>query len=1200
MAREPDTQTARRPPPPANVNATRPGDRDERVARAPASDEQIGPQTTRHYHSLLGNDVVQGALNGETIAGLGPLVAADMALGAVGMPGESMGSPNSSNQAMLGVMRRADDHPGQEEDASGAVEQVLRRAGQPLPSPVRARLEAAFGRDLAGVRVHTDAAANRAARGVNAVAFTQGEHIVFGPGAFQPGTPTGDEILGHEVTHVVQHLEGRTGQASDVEGGVPVTTPGDTVEREAEHFGQAFAQQGPELPEAPLLDREVQPDAGLDAAAPSPEAPVARLTARDPGDGSGQQVDQTQDRARTSAAAQEAAQEVRKAVEEHERNERDRQAQMPSQDTEHTNPDRPQTDGVATQEDAPTEVPEPNLTIEQQEEADAQAQEEDGEHPSRETEGEEAQDEEEIQGEDVGVGDEEVEAPPEGTDGNGPEADDGSSGTGNDPPGGGGGGGGAAGGGGGGGGGGPVELDGFVDYYMETHWDRSEYDAKIGELDLEMAGLTGSTLDRFLPAETPPGVRSALNLVTGAGAAGLDAMFTGAMKAIPGIGSIFHIAHGIKDIWSSAETYSQLDDNFGMWVNIIRNVADLVGSVVGNLGDLATVVEDVAAISVVGAPLAAVVAFCGTWGDAIGATCDTIKTTCSVISLVHNVVQAQEAERNRDFRRAGQYRTLARGSAIDAVVDFIGLVSTLGSMGTANALPGEVGEDMAEAAGKTFREIAGDKALSGMLGVKSDTVGTVGEQINRGKDSWLTGTQSFGNLMYHMGLGDAMAYSTDGLFGGHYIEPSQVSGDGQVAGILGAARDATQGEFDTAWADLEGDNPKWTQKLINDITNPQPGSALQAYSDFLSPSAWIGRFAGWGADFLNSADTATHGGVAAFLRANAQLMDQFLGPGIETLAQWIRDAKEPLDLMAENLAEALRQQEVSLQAIRDSIPHVNDFLEKVNTIADAGGTVHNFAETAASTVEGWHMTGDRLGIPSWVPSWTYQWALDAFNSLLNRIASGIRNVRDQWLPQIDQFVESQTSWAQDQLTSIEDAVREGGEVETMLQEAHRTVVDGVASLLEAFADWEVLGEIDFAAAVDWCVEAANRWAQNVEDQGFQARLDEFKEYMRSTAQQAVDQWKADHADSVEQAYAPEVPQGELDAVGQAWQIISARMDELADEQPDWHANNFRLKIRAQLAYRTALAQGGQSGQQAMDTFWSNANILAEVASAIGC
>jgi len=50
--------------------------------------------------------------------------------------------------------------------------------------------------------VHTDAA--EAARDVNARAFTLGQNVVFGAGGYAPGTTSGQRLLAHELTHVVQ------------------------------------------------------------------------------------------------------------------------------------------------------------------------------------------------------------------------------------------------------------------------------------------------------------------------------------------------------------------------------------------------------------------------------------------------------------------------------------------------------------------------------------------------------------------------------------------------------------------------------------------------------------------------------------------------------------------------------------------------------------------------------------------------------------------------------------------------------------------------------------------------------------------------------------------------------------------------------------------------------------------------------------
>jgi hypothetical protein len=77
-------------------------------------------------------------------------------------------------------------------------------AGRRLEPGVRSQMESAFGEDFSGVRVHTDAEAARNAAGLGARAFTVGEHVSFGAGEYQPGTPEGDAIIAHELAHVAQ------------------------------------------------------------------------------------------------------------------------------------------------------------------------------------------------------------------------------------------------------------------------------------------------------------------------------------------------------------------------------------------------------------------------------------------------------------------------------------------------------------------------------------------------------------------------------------------------------------------------------------------------------------------------------------------------------------------------------------------------------------------------------------------------------------------------------------------------------------------------------------------------------------------------------------------------------------------------------------------------------------------------------------
>ena len=96
---------------------------------------------------------------------------------------------------------------GDELEVSAGLEtqiQSLRGGGQPLPESVRARFEPRFGQDFGGVRVHTGAQAAQVARSVNARAFTVGKDVAFGAGQYSPDTDSGQRLLAHELTHVIQ------------------------------------------------------------------------------------------------------------------------------------------------------------------------------------------------------------------------------------------------------------------------------------------------------------------------------------------------------------------------------------------------------------------------------------------------------------------------------------------------------------------------------------------------------------------------------------------------------------------------------------------------------------------------------------------------------------------------------------------------------------------------------------------------------------------------------------------------------------------------------------------------------------------------------------------------------------------------------------------------------------------------------------
>jgi len=80
----------------------------------------------------------------------------------------------------------------------------LQSGGHKLPPFTQRRFETRLGRPLDHVRLHTDAHAAVATGAINAKAFTLSNHIAFAPGQYAPHSESGQWLLAHELTHVLQ------------------------------------------------------------------------------------------------------------------------------------------------------------------------------------------------------------------------------------------------------------------------------------------------------------------------------------------------------------------------------------------------------------------------------------------------------------------------------------------------------------------------------------------------------------------------------------------------------------------------------------------------------------------------------------------------------------------------------------------------------------------------------------------------------------------------------------------------------------------------------------------------------------------------------------------------------------------------------------------------------------------------------------
>ncbi len=110
--------------------------------------------------------------------------------------------------------------------------------GGDLPGDLRSQMEGSLGANFGDVKVNANSSK---ADEMGALAYAQGNEIHFAPGQFDPKSQAGQELIGHELAHVVQQREGRV-QATGQEGGMAVNTD-HALEAEADKMGSEAAAQ---------------------------------------------------------------------------------------------------------------------------------------------------------------------------------------------------------------------------------------------------------------------------------------------------------------------------------------------------------------------------------------------------------------------------------------------------------------------------------------------------------------------------------------------------------------------------------------------------------------------------------------------------------------------------------------------------------------------------------------------------------------------------------------------------------------------------------------------------------------------------------------------------------------------------------------------------------------------------------------------
>ena len=162
---------------------------------------------------------------------------------------------NAAIQRLL-AQRSSGDGAFDLDEATASRINNARGGGQTLDSSIQTKMGESMGADFSGVRVHTGGESHQLNEQLNAKAFTTGSDIFFREGAYSPQSSGGQELLAHELTHVVQQSTGAVGGGGS---GMTVNAPGDRFEQEADSVAKSVtssAAAAPSVQKAEMPEEE--------------------------------------------------------------------------------------------------------------------------------------------------------------------------------------------------------------------------------------------------------------------------------------------------------------------------------------------------------------------------------------------------------------------------------------------------------------------------------------------------------------------------------------------------------------------------------------------------------------------------------------------------------------------------------------------------------------------------------------------------------------------------------------------------------------------------------------------------------------------------------------------------------------------------------------------------------------------------------
>ncbi|WP_445632599.1 hypothetical protein NSTC745_04147 [Nostoc sp. DSM 114161] len=148
-------------------------------------------------------------------------------------------------------------------EASTDVESAINSArggGMPLDGGLQQSMGQAMGADFSGVKVHTDSQADQLNQSIQARAFTTGQDVFFREGEYKPGSRSGQELIAHELTHVVQQSYTSVVQRMvlNLDASDPTITMAADIEKDRQQSSRGRSKSVSSEPTAQIVTSEVQ------------------------------------------------------------------------------------------------------------------------------------------------------------------------------------------------------------------------------------------------------------------------------------------------------------------------------------------------------------------------------------------------------------------------------------------------------------------------------------------------------------------------------------------------------------------------------------------------------------------------------------------------------------------------------------------------------------------------------------------------------------------------------------------------------------------------------------------------------------------------------------------------------------------------------------------------------------------------------